>query len=568
MSQPSDAPTANDLFQAAVGRHRAGDLAGAVDLYRRAIALEPRHAFAHGNLGAALRGLGQAAAAIASYDAALALRPDYTDALSNRGNALQDLQRFDAALASFQAALAQKPDDPVIRNNIGALLLRLDDPAAALSHIDAAIARQPDHATAHFNRGAALRALNRTDEAVLAYDRAIALQPTYVEALVNRGDALLALGRLDAARTSLDQAVALKPDEVGARYNRGNLLLELGEVDAALAEFDAAIALDPGHETARWNRGITRLRHGDFARGWEDYDRRWALPAHVEVSSGLVTPALRERLDLNLRPEDLVGRRVLVVSEEAIGDVVMFASLLPDLLAVAGQVTLLCERRLHRLMAGSFPHLALLGPRDAIALADHDLILAIGSLAPLYRRSAEAFPRVAYLSASEATRGHWRDWLGPRTTRLRIGLSWRGGTALTGGMRRSIPLAELAPLLDRPDCEVVSLQYGDHAAEIAAVNDSLVRPLRTVPTGAIEDFEDLAGLVQSLDLVVSVQTALVHVAGAVGAPCLAMVPAQTSWRYGTGAKTMPWYGSVRLFRKADDQPWSTVIDAVTDQLGG
>lgn len=569
MSAPSAPETseANSLFQAAVKLHQAGDLRAAADLYERTIALEPRHVFAHGNLGAALRGLGRPEAAVASYDAAIALRPDYADALSNRGNALLDLQRFDAALASFQAALALKPGDPFIQNNCGNLLLRKGSPQAALARFDAAIALKPDHAIAHFNRGNALRALGKTEAAIGAYEAAIDLQPSYAEALVNLSDAQFALERHEAALASLDRAIALKPNDAGAHFNRGNILQDWGRTEPALQAFEAAIALDPAHEEARWNRSLCLLRLGRYAEGWADYERRWNRPSFVQTCAGQVTAPLRDHLALNLRPEDLAGRHVLLVAEEAIGDVVMFASMLPDLLSAAAKVSFLCEARLQRLMAHSFPDIALIDPRaDPPSPADFDRVVALGSLGPLFRGRAEDFPRRTYLSPRPMVRDQWRERLGPKTTRLRVGLSWRGGTAATGMTGRSIPLETLSPLLRMADCEFVSLQYGDHGAEIAAANAALPRPIRTFPPGDIEDFEDLAGLVQALDLVVSVQTAVIHLAGALGAPCLAMIPPNTSWKYGSEPRTMPWYGSVRLFRQDDHRDWPAIIARVAEAV--
>jgi hypothetical protein len=190
----------------------------------------------------------------------------------------------------------------------------------------------------------------------------------------------------------------------------------------------------------------------------------------------------------------------------------------------------------------------------------------MGSLGRLYRRDVADFPRRPYLSAPPAIRAHWAERLGPRPEGLRIGISWTGGLKQTRAERRSLPLAQLRPLLDLPGCEVVSLQYGDVADEVAAVNAGLATPVRLFPAEDLDDFADLAGLVQSLDVVVSVQNSLVHLCGALGQRCLTMVPHAPEWRYGASGSTMPWYGSVELFRQPEPRAWEPVIEQVRQAL--
>ncbi|MBS0334561.1 MAG: tetratricopeptide repeat protein, partial [Proteobacteria bacterium] len=322
----------------------------AAELFTRALAADPDRPNLHNNLGVALRRLKRGEAALAAYDRAISLRLDYAEAHNNRGNVLLDLKRPAEALESFDRALALRPDSIDWRRNRGLALLALDRLEDALASFDALVGLAPDFAPGHFGRGTALARLDRPEEAVAALDAAIALDPGYAAALNNRGEALSRLGRHEAAVASFDAGLAVAPDDPEIHDNRALALLSLGR----------------------------------FAEGWRDYEHRWRVAHFVDTSSGHMTAALRGRMAEGLESGDVRGKRILVVAEQGVGDVIMFASLLPDLMAEAGTVTLRCERRLHRLFATSFPGLALqTADEDLPTTAAFDLILPIGGLARL-----------------------------------------------------------------------------------------------------------------------------------------------------------------------------------------
>ncbi|WP_293676838.1 tetratricopeptide repeat protein [uncultured Phenylobacterium sp.] len=543
-----------------------GRLERSVEMLRKALEIDPNFARSHANLGVALRRLGKPEAAIASFDRALELGLAEPDLFNNRGAALLDVERFEAAAEGFEAAVRLKPDFATAHTNLGVALNALGRHDEALVSLATALALDPDAAAAHYNQGNAFMGLEQPAEALASFDAAIARDPGYAAAYHNRSLALEQLDRLEEAIQCAETAVALAPESALLHKGHADLLVKLGRLHSALEGFDRAVALDPTFADARWNRGVARLTLQQFEAGWADYEWRWRTPSFLTGASGQVTPELRGRLDPNITTGQLAGRRVLLVAEQGVGDVVMFASALPDLLATAGSVTLVCETRLHRLFANAFPDLGLLGPlAEGAPLPDTDAVVAIGSLGRLYRNRLADFPGVPYLSASAAVRAQWAERLGPRKGRLRIGLSWRGGIRRTGRDARSMPLAQLRPILDLPDCEFVSLQYGDVEAEVAAANAGHQR-IRLPPPSEVADFEDLAGLVQTLDVVVSVQTTIIHLAGALGTPALVMVPARPEWRYGVGSPSLPWYRSVTLFRQGQDATWPPVVQRVAAEL--
>jgi tetratricopeptide (TPR) repeat protein len=550
------------LFQQAVALHQQGRLPEALEIYDQVIAAAPRFANAFANRGVALRRLGRLDEALESYDRALALDPASADAHANRGNVLQDLGRFEEALASQEAACRLRPGDATFENNLGNALQSLGRPEDALAHFDAALAAKPDYATAYFNRGITLATLSRTDEALASYEQAISLRPDYAEAHGNRGKVLVSLRRFDEGLASLRTAVALRPGDPGALNKLGVAMMAAGQVEAGLATFEAALACDAASAEAHTNRSLCLLTLGRYAEAWDDYERRWDLSAFAERSSGGASPELMARLELGLSREDLAGRRVLVLDEQGVGDVIMFSSMLPDLTEVAAEVALLCDPRLRKLLAAGFPGVTVLTAGVAAQVASqYERVLPIGSLGRLFRNRRADFPGTPYLRAPDTVIQAWRDRLGPSSARLRVGLSWRGGTPNTGQGERSIALADLQPLFDLPDCEFVSLQYGDVGEEVAAINEGLARPIRLFPPEQIDDFEELAGLIGALDVVVTVQTALAHVAGAVGARTLVMAR-----RHGATFVALPWYGSVTLIRQDDGRAWAPVIAEVAARL--
>lgn len=534
---------------------------------RETIALAPHLPAAHQNLGLALRRQGRTREALASYDRALELSPGAPEILNSRGVALLDLGRLDEALASFDSALAREPSLAPAHGNRGLALMGLQRPAEALASFEAAIAVAPSDAAFLQGKGDALSGLGRLDQALAAYDAAIAASPEHVEAVANRATTLNKLGRLHDALAGWEAAIALRPENPGFAFERANILSRIGRLNEAVDGFTQVVQARPDVREAIYHRGLARLALGAFREGWADYEARWEAPEFLRTSANAIPPELRARFSPTLDVAALAGRRVLAVAEQGVGDVIMFASMLPDLAAVAGAVTFCCERRFQRLMRHAFPNVVV---RDREAWTpdpeDYGHVVPIGSLGRLFRNDLAAFPGAPYLSASPDLAARWAQRLEPRDGVLRVGLSWRGGLKRTGRDERSLPLAALRPVLDLPGCTFVSLQYGDAASEIEAWNAGGGPVIRHVPPDEIDDFEDLAALVQSLDLVVSVQTAVVHLAGAVGAPCLVMTPAQAGWRYPAAAARPPWYETVKVFRQTSPGDWARVIDRVADEV--
>jgi tetratricopeptide (TPR) repeat protein len=510
--------------------------------------------------------------------------------------------RLTEALGVVERQLAETPRDAAALGLKAALLTETGDPGAALILFDRLIKLDPRSSVLHSNRGNALAKLHRPAEAVESFGRAVSLNPRYAVAWSNRAVQQLELGKVEAALADADQAMALNPAMVAAQRARGRALLTLSRFDEALSSIDGALALQPANPDShilraealsalgrpaeslasleralaanpasvetRCRLALARLRLGDFARGWAESEARWDQPLFRAASTSYPIERLAPVLDKTSRAEDLAGRKVLVINEQGIGDQVMFCSMLPDLLAAGSDVTCFCDVRLLALLADSFPNVRFLpegGGLDA-PLESFDTVIGMGSLGRLFRKSPADCPGAPYLKAPRAESETWRAHLGTKARPLRVGLSWRGGLAHTNRINRSLALDQLTPIISRPDCEFVSVQYGDADAEIAEINRTLANPVTAFPSADYADFVQLAALLQSLDIVVSVQTAVIHLCGALGDPCLVMVPFVAEWRYGVRGDAIPWYRSVRLLRQPSPGAWEPVIEAVGSAL--
>jgi hypothetical protein len=470
-------------------------------------------------------------AAAKAFRRALLKHPGNLEALVGLGSALRGLNLFEDAEKYCRKALAIRPYQPEALRTLGGLLQlqgRYDD---ALAVADAAIAARSDCSDAWILRGDSLANSGRREEAIRAYLNASQDSAVAVEALVRVGKMHRVLGRPEAASQAFEAALELAPDAALPRYERG----------------------------------LLRLQSRDFGPGWSDYEARWRSERFAN-SRGFVSEALVPHLKTEPSAADLAGQRVLLIGEQGVGDQLMFASMISDLSRIAASVLCVCEPRLIGLFSASFPEVSFLHPSGAQVDGDAvDVLVAMGSLGSAFRRDAGDFPLTPYLRPRDDVRARWAARLGP-SKRLRVGVSWRGGTPETNRLARSLALSDLQPILELPGIEFVNLQYGDVLAEVEAVNAGRQNPIRVFPPEDLHDFEDLAGLVANLDAVVSVQTAVVHLAGGLGTTCLTLIPHNPEWRYMREGARMPWYGSVQLFRQPEPGNWDPVIDEIAAAL--
>lgn len=526
---------------------KLGHFDAALAGYDAALALRPHYPQALYNRGIALQRLGRPAEALAAFDAALVQKPTYPEALCNRGNVLHELRRFAEAIDSYDAALHLRPDFPQARINRVNVLFTQENYEAAINSCADILAREPEHAQALCVRGAALYRLGRLEASLSALDRALRAQPDFPEARLNRGNVLQELGRFEDALQSYDEALVQRPDYAEVLSSRGVALKELGHLNEAMASFAAALRLKPDYPDARNNRAGALLLGGNFAAGFDDYESRW------ERSN-----APRKTLYSTLatwRGEPLAGRRILVWDEQGLGDLIEFCRYLPALAERGAEVTLLGRRSTFRLL-GTLPCTLHLVESVADESA-YDYQIALMSLPHVFKTTLETVPaQLPYLYAEPERVAQWAARLGGHG--FRIGICWRGNPKIN--LERNVPVASFAPLAAIEGVRLISLMKEAHRDV-----DSAHFPIETLGPdldAGPDAFLDTAAIMAHLDLIVTSDTSIAHLAGALGRPTYVALKRVPDWRWLMQGERSPWYPTLRLFRQIDCGDWKPVFDRI------
>ena len=406
------------------------------------------------------------------------------------------------------------------------------------------------------------RLLGDLPSAAASYRHALECDEYHLAALANLGLTLRDQGMPQQALMVLERARRLAPDHVETLFNQALALTDLGDGAAAEDLIEHALKIDPDFSQARLQRAFMLLKRRDYAHGWQEYAWRVRIP-EVDHWQDFAYPLWQG--------EALSGKRLLVQAEQGLGDQIMFASCLPDVLARAQHVSIECDPRLAKLFARSFPSASVYrhrveGEPDWMREVAPDYRARCGDLPRMLRQDDGDFPlHEGYLAADPSRVGAWRERLAALGPGLNIGISWRGGTPATGEAIRSMALAAWMPILTVPGAHFVSLQYGDAGAEIAAMSK---RHGVTVHSWASADaaMDDVAALTATLDLVITVCTTAAHLTGALGKRAWVLVPAVAEWRYAAAGNTMPWYPALRLFRQRVLHQWDDVIHEVKSEL--
>lgn len=520
-----------EAFVGAMKKHRAGRLDEAEQVYRQVIDLEPRHA----------------------------------DALHLLGVIATQTGRLPEAIEFIERAIEVDPANAVYHYNLSSALRAAKRDDDAIAHLRRAVECNTELAEAHLNLGAILHAQGKHNEAIGCYERALAARPDYAEAHNNIGCALRDQGRFEHAIQCFKRAIELRPNYADAHLHLAGVERELGQTDDALASFDRGLTLSPKNVDAHINRAMLRMQQGQFAAGWDEWEWRWALDHG---------PSKRPFTQPRWAGEPLADKTLLVHMEQGVGDEIMFATCLPDVLVQAGHVVLECDPRLAPLFRRSFPQ-ATVHARQSWQTAPWlahapaiDYQIPAGSLPRLLRRSATDFPRREELLGADPDRvQHWRRQLAELGPGLKIGVSWRGGKADRDGKQRSTSVEQWAGLAAIDGVNFVNLQYDDCDADLARFAQVSQAAMHCPPGIDVRnDLDDLAALVASLDLVVTVSNFNAHLAGAVGTPAWVLLPRAPSWRWFMLGDEALWYRTVRLVRQRADGRWDSVFERLRKVL--
>jgi tetratricopeptide (TPR) repeat protein len=551
---PRTLPDIGQALQQAVGMQQRGELREAEKIYGRVLKAVPDQFDALNLLGTVKLQRGQAGEAYRLISAALKVNPQVADAWVNLGIVLLALKRHQDALDSFDQALTLKPRDAGAVNQRGTALLALGRPADALTAFDQVLALAPGHMEAQLSRGTALAELGRSADAVAAFDAVLAMAPGNPVAHYNRGIALFGLGRYADAVAAYDQALSTVPDHAKALNNRGLALQALNRHQEALASYGRAVEIQKDYADAHFNQALALLTIGDFRRGFEKYEWRWRRTGMPAERRGHGRP-------LWLGEYPLQRKTILVQAEQGLGDTIQFARYVPLLAKAGAKVVLEVQSELVPLLA------RLEGAASVVArgasLPPFDLQCPMGSLPLALKTESATIPtEIPYLAADEAHLAKWRprlDQLGSR----KVAIAWSGNPHHANDRNRSIALAQLAPLWTAGSVTFISIQCDlrDDDAEL------LARSGRVTPVGGeLDDFADTAAVLALADLVITVDTSVAHLAGAMGRPVWILLPFSPDWRWTLEGEASRWYPSARLFRQPSVGDWASVVERLCSEL--
>lgn len=541
-----------------------GDLGGALAHVQCAITVDPQNPQAHVLHGRLLRLQGKLEESVRALERALELRPDDVDAMTEKAVIALELRDFDTSMDLLSGVIYRDAGNARAHHEMGRLHRMQGALDEALACQLAAIEYDPGLVEAYCELGWLRNKRGEFNDALEVYERALAIDPENLTVHHNLG---LVLGKLEHYERALEILEALcarlPTDHAGSWLNLATALAAQGDVRRADQIYQRVLAVEPNHVTARWNRAHFLLAEHDFERGWRDYEWRF-------VSGSLGPPRLIPHRPW--RGEPLDGKSILVSAEQGLGDQIMFASCLPDILARAGEVTVECSVRLEALFRRSFPRARVIGSLQELnppwlrEVGEVDFHAAMGSLPTYLRTCAADFPsHEGYFRADPARVRHWRSRLAELGDGIKIGLSWRGGSPATRKRLRSIELADLRELCEMPGCRFVSLQYGQCTDEIREFNAGGTAFLPHWQD-AIDDYDETAALCSALDLTISVCTSVIHLNGALGRPVWILVPSAPEWRYGFSGERLPWYPSARLYRQDERSTWAPVLARVRSDL--
>lgn len=540
---------------------QTGNAMQAAELIGRAVAVDPDHALAFFYRASVLHASRQWDGALAGYSRAIDLDPVFADAYLKRGNVHCAVEQWDAALADYDRTLAIKPDAAEAHFNRAVLLDRFGQLEAAVESYGRAIDINADYPEAHYNRGNLLCRLRQWEAALVSYDRAIASRDGYAEAYANRAVVQSELQQVDAAIASCDAAIAIKDDYAEAHSNRGLLLQEVKQWDAALASCNRAIALKRHYAEPYFNRSIVRLLHGDFANGWVDYEFRSKHQDGTESPDSASSRAQAFRQTRWQGAEPLAGKTILVYGEQGLGDTLQFCRYVRLLADLGAKVILDVQPALagllSRLQGVSRLHAA------GDPFPDFDYHCPLLSLPLAFKTELSTIPPApAYLSADAGDVSRWRARLGKKSN-IRIGLMWSGNAGNKRDRYRSIPLSTL--LRHLPE----GFQYVSLQKEVREIDAETLRSNPQIMNLADEQkhFDDAAALCGCMDLVISVDTSVAHLSGALGRETWILLSSTPDWRWLLNRTDSPWYPTATLYRqKPIEAEWGPVLERLSADL--
>ena len=531
-------------------RH-AGKSDEALDAARRVAELDKSCVDAHLCIGEAMLDKKQFDQAAAAFARALAINRDLANVRNSLAYALRQIGKRQDALTVLRQAVTMEPYNADLHSNLGAVLMELGELDQAAAACRQALNLRPNMAEAYGNLGGVLRRQGKLEEAANALQRAVDIKVDYPEAWLALGCVLWERERLSEAMASLSQAIKYRPDYVEAHANMGRVLRLEGRHADALAAYDKAVAVGPSDAGAHFSRGLLLLQMGRFEEGWPEYEWGW--------QNGSRAPK-RDFAQPLWDGGDLAGRTIFLSCEQGMGDVIQFARYATLAAQRGGKVVMECQPPLLRLIE------TVKGVDQVVAVGStmprFDAYCPLLSLPGVFRTTLESVPRdVPYLQPAEIDVAEWDQRLG-RDGRIRVGLAWAGNPLTKTAQRKFITPELLKPILSAEGVSFYSLQVDLPPNDAMSMSELGVRDL----SANLTDFAQTAAAIGNMDLVIAVDTAVAHLAGALAKPAWIMLPFAADWRRLLDRDDSPWYPTMRLFRQSSPGDWKSVIERVGKAL--
>jgi tetratricopeptide (TPR) repeat protein len=529
-----------------------GELDQAASVYRDVLATDPDNSLALANLALILYRQDRISDAETCCLKSLAINPNMVEARNTLGLALKDQGRIDEAVKCFKQILIFDPAYADALYNLGFCCIHLKQYAEAVEYFEQALRVRPGFAEASRGRGIALQRLGRPEEALASHRQAIIQKADFAEAYNNVGRILVEIGKPDEAVANFRKALTLKPNYAEAYSNLGNALVFLGRHRDALANYEEALRIQPHYARAHWNRSWVLLLEGDFEQGWMEYEWRWKC--------GISTPRTFSQPLWDGR--DLHGKNILLHAEQGAGDTIQFIRYASLVKQRGGRVIVECRHELLRLFSSCADIDTLVAEGES--LPGFEFHAPIPSLPGIFKTDMDSIPAtVPYLRYPGPANAELNMRLDSAKDKFRIGIAWSGNVQFPFNYYRSCRLSDFGPIAELPGVSLFSLQKGIPAGELIHAKCNL--PICDLGV-ILHDFADTAAAIEQLDLIITVDTSVAHLAGALGKPVWLLISAAPDWRWLTERMDSPWYPTMRLFRQPTLGDWQSVFIRVSELL--
>ncbi len=552
--QPDETSGIQDLINSALNHHQTGELKKAQGLYEKILKQNPLHTDALHLLGCIFFQEGDLDAAEKYIQKAMSTNPDNPLYHNSLGLVYRGLNRHNEAADCYEKALALAPDLVEAHNNLGIVYHEQGKADSAVSCFQNALKCNNHSPEVHNNLGNALRDQGKLDEAISGYERALELNPEYVEACNNMGVAFHSKNNFDVAVSYYQKALRINPDNTNSHINMGITCQAMGKYSNALEFFQKALEIEPENPDAHFHYSFVLLLLEDFETGWKEYEWRQKKDDWQHVHA--FYPSLR-RWD----GSSFKGKTLLVHAEQGLGDTLQFVRYLPMVKELGGKVIFETNKPLFNLFRNmeGIDELVPLSSTGRSSL-DYDYDIPLMSLPGLFKTTLENIPfGRSYIDATQEKTDYWKQRVSG--TGFNIGLVWAGKPAAHDN--RPCRLKHFLPLFEIPGIRLFGLQKGTASNQILELPQGLSF---TNYGEEFEDFADTAGFLENLDMILTIDTSVAHLAGAMGKPVWTLVPYSPDWRWLLKKEDSPWYPTMRLFRQPKPGAWAPVIQKISDEL--